>query len=168
MGRYADSFTGQHIYIPIDISPGRWFAVLVGIHGTEEEFFELQHWVHNLVKSITSAQIEIVLQRCLLKVQEDLERTHLQLLAASKERHRQAQDSNIISFNLSPSLQLSTTQGPVATYVDLKSTATDLLKAGNLLTALAEGAATRFLKLLQAACFTPLNWAIQIFTTTPH
>jgi hypothetical protein len=100
---------------------------------------------HNLLASITSAQIEIILKRCLPKVNKDLERTNLQLLAASKERDQQAQDSNSISFSLTPTLQLSTTQGPIATYETPRSTATKLLEASRLLTALGEAAATRFL-----------------------
>lgn len=147
MGRQAEHFTGKHIYSKSDHSPGEWFMILVDIHGTEDEFYELQLWKHKLLESITSAQIEIVLERCLPKLNKDLERTNLQLLAASKERDQHAQDSNAISFSLTPSLQLSTTQGPIATYETPRSTAAALLKAGRLLTAIAEAAAARFFKL---------------------
>ncbi|WP_153787209.1 S-type pyocin domain-containing protein [Pseudomonas sp. EMN2] len=147
MGLYAKNFTGEHIYAQTDRSPGKWFLILTDIHATEDEFIDLQIWTHRLLESITSAQIEIILKRCLPKLNKDLKKTHLQLLAASKERDQQAQDSNVISFSLTPSLQLSTTQGPIATYETPRSTATALLKAGRLLTALAEAAATRFFKL---------------------
>lgn len=147
MGRHAKHFTGENIYTQSDRSPGKWFLILVDIHGTEDEFSELQIWTHKLLESITSAQIEIVLERCLPKLNKDLEITNLQLLAASKERDQQAQDSNFISFSLTPSLQLSTTQGPIATYETPRSTAAALLKAGRLLTAIAEAAAARFFKL---------------------
>lgn len=147
MGLHAKNFTGEHIYAQSDRSPGKWFLILVDIYAAEDDFPELQIWTHNLLASITSAQIEIILKRCLPKLNKDLGRTNLQLLAASKERDQQAQDSNAISFSLTPALQLSTTQGPIATYETPRSTATKLLEAGRLLTALGEAAATRFFKL---------------------
>lgn len=147
MGLHAKNFTGEHIYAQSDRSPGKWFLILVDIYAAEDDFYELQIWTHNLLASITSAQIEIILKRCPPKVNKDLERTNLQLLAASKERDQQAQDSNSISFSLTPTLQLSTTQGPIATYETPRSTATKLLEASRLLTALGEAAATRFFKL---------------------
>ncbi|MEN8639660.1 S-type pyocin domain-containing protein [Pseudomonas sichuanensis] len=147
MGLHAKNFTGEHIYAQSDRSPGQWFLILVDTYAAEDDFYELQIWTHNLLASITSAQIEIILKRCLPKLNKDLEITNLQLLAASKERDQQAQDSNSISFSLTPTLQLSTTQGPIATYETPRSTATKLLEAGRLLTALGEAAATRFFKL---------------------
>ncbi|MHA6159595.1 hypothetical protein ACX3X6_01610 [Pseudomonas sichuanensis] len=72
MGLHAKNFTGEHIYAQSDRSPGKWFLILVDIYAAEDDFYELQIWTHNLLASITSAQIEIILKRCLPKVNKDL------------------------------------------------------------------------------------------------
>jgi sRNA-binding carbon storage regulator CsrA len=61
MGLHAKNFTGEHIYAQSDRSPGKWFLILVDIYAAEDDFYELQIWTHNLLASITSAQIEIIL-----------------------------------------------------------------------------------------------------------
>jgi sRNA-binding carbon storage regulator CsrA len=60
MGLHAKNFTGEHIYAKATAAQANGL-ILVDIYAAEDDFYELQIWTHNLLASITSAQIEIIL-----------------------------------------------------------------------------------------------------------
>jgi len=113
-GRYTDLYSGSHIYTPDDLTPAERFFHQVQTHfGIDSDFWIIEQDIYQLVTSITAAQVEIVLTRCLKKTQIELEKHHHEAITALANRNQQNLQSNSITFSLNPTIQLGTTQGPI-------------------------------------------------------
>lgn len=114
-GQNTDLYSGAHIYAPTDQTLAQFFEVMARVYIEDEnEFFIIEETLYNLTISLTAAQIEIVLTRCLKKILRELEKTHREAISALQGRNQERPHSNTIVLTMNPTIQLGTTQGPIA------------------------------------------------------
>ncbi|WP_119688813.1 S-type pyocin domain-containing protein [Pseudomonas putida] len=144
-GQHTDLYNGIHVYAPNDQTLAQFFEVTAYVYIEEEsEFFIIEEALYKLAISLTAAQIEIVLKRCLKKVLRELEKTHHTATSVLQNRNQERPHSNTIILTTNPTIQLGTTQGPIAIsrYIEF-----GLKYAGRRLINMAEAAALRIFRL---------------------
>lgn len=107
--------TGLHIYAPDDLTPAQLFKHVTQTHGyIDSDFFIIEQDLDTLLIAITAAQKEIILNRCLKKLLKELEKNNRESTIALATQRQQLPQSKTISLTLNPTIQLATTEGPVA------------------------------------------------------
>jgi len=143
-GQDTDLYHGIHIYAPTDQTLAQFFEVMARVYIEDEnEFFIIEEILYNLIISLTAAQIEIVLTRCLKKILRELEKTHREAIPALQNRNQERPHSNTIVLTMNPTIQLGTTQGPIAISEYIKF---ELEYAGRQLIKMAKTAALRIFR----------------------
>lgn len=83
------------------------------------------HWIeeelHYLMRAATAAQIEIVLKKCLEKVQSEFESFHPEAIKILRGNRTKDRNSKSITLNLNPTIQLSSTLTTLSTTESLQS-----------------------------------------------
>ncbi|MFJ4387344.1 S-type pyocin domain-containing protein [Pseudomonas sp. NPDC089408] len=106
-------YMAEHIYTTgIDDAALNFENIVSDYGGREKEFFVIEEDLHLLMSSITAAQIEIVLNRCLEKVKkeyENLQKKKKKTIRILQNNHNKHSEDNSITLNPNSAIELSTT-----------------------------------------------------------
>ncbi|EPJ2808786.1 S-type pyocin domain-containing protein [Pseudomonas putida] len=133
----TDDFSGIHVYAP-GLTPAYLFYTYIDPHiNVGKEFYIAQGFLFALMRSITAAQIEILLGQSLKIIHRKITTLNSKLAPTEKI----TSESNTITFSITPSIQLSTTLGAIGNSHYHNRQLETTLRSGRQLLARAAGAA---------------------------
>lgn len=111
----TDEFMGVHIYLEDDYSLSENFAIRIGTYiGDDDYRYYAQYDIYNLLRSLTAAQVEIVLGRSLKKIHHEIRkvRHEITLTTENNDVNGQALQAEI-TLNPNSLISLSATTGTI-------------------------------------------------------
>jgi hypothetical protein len=154
---HTQDLKGQHIYINEWPTPAEHFAINTSVHGIPEEFYVIQQQLHNLMRSMTGAQIEIIHGRCLRTIHQEIRKINAELAALSPVNLPSNHQINTITLTTDRSIQIASNSGTIAIDSSYWRLFERTLLAGlKLLEGLGEAIASRIFKVgIGALVYTP-------------
>lgn len=115
-------YRAQDIYTPSVDDAALYFETGIDELIKDEEYFYLvEEDLYTLMSAATAAQIEIILRRCLEKVQKEFKEFHPGAIKSLQENRTKDNNSKSITLNLKPTIQLSSTLTNLSTTEYLES-----------------------------------------------